>query len=298
MTEKVIENDEIIKLILARQKISYLESLLNKNFIKSILENDINNTSKNYILDDLLEYLGCGNAIISETKPGPYPVISNVKTNNGEATKSNSYCFDGSVLYTIGRSNYTCFIQHGKINTVKDVFVFKPRKKYNDELLKNTINESLSKSKNSKTIAINDLRNIKINITYDIFLDNSIKVKYMKEYIDKIYENLEDSLKEYYKNHSIENIDIIKFSDAFNFKTNINENKKINKPLISFYDNEFHIEIINNSVNKNYIYMYPKVDYINIEKTKILMNEFIKFKKNINNENIKELLVPIYFESD
>ena len=300
MSDKNDNDKNLIKLILRKQKINYIEKLINKEFIDILLDDsEINhkNENKEYLLSDVLEYLGTGNTVISNSNKGDYPVISTIVKNNGVVATTDTYKFDEPVLYTISRFNFICFIHHGKINTVKDVYVFKPKMNIDNEMFQKALNKKLLEMKNNEesALTINKLNNLKIDLCNDIST-NCLKDDYTKQSLDNISNKLKEIFNEYYQSHSIENIDLIKFEDIFQIGEPKRVCNSIKNPLFSFHNKQFHIEIPEQSIYKDYIYFKSKIDYINYEKTIYLMNEFIKYKDNISKDNIKNLIVPIYFE--
>ena len=294
-------DNKIINLILVRQKMNYLEKLINKTLTKIIL-NDFTKTDneeneyKIYKLTDLLDYIGTGKSTTNNNNKGAYPIITTLKTNNGIHSYIDTYEFDDDNLFTIGRGNGVCFIQHGKFSAIKDVYVFKPKDNFNYEILQKIINEELSKL-SVERYSINIISNLKLRVPLDLFLTTSEK-DYVKEPVDSIFKNIEEAVKKYYEDNSIENIELIKFSDIFTiFKLNSSV-KIINRQCFNFDNNLFKICLPGESINSKTLYFKSNVDYINIEKTIYLMNEFIKFKDNIDKNNISELLVPVYFITD
>lgn len=289
-------DDNIMKIILARQKINILEKLIHKKFINIILEgNDSSNINESniYTVQDLLEYIGPGSVTVSKSKPGIYPLITNLSDNNGIYSTIDTYHFEADTLFTIGRNNFKCFIQHGKIDAVKDVYVFKPKNQYNYELLQKILNEKLASLKNKDGLSIAVLKNIKLNIPIEVLIAD--KYEALKNNIENVYNSIENDFDEYYSKHFINNIDMIKFIDAFYIFTVDSSVHSINKPIFKFIDNVFSIALPNESISQKTMYFKPRVDYIDIEKTVSLMNEFIKFKDNINKDNIKNIKVPIFF---
>ena len=301
-----VSDKDIIRTILARQKINYIKKVLNKEFVKIILNDDFRVNSKKpnenvFILSDLLEYLGIGDVVINSNKKGSYPVISNTKTNNGIVTKTNTYKFNEPILFTISRVSYVCFIQHGKINTTKDIWVFKPTMKINEKILQDIINIELMKIKSSSNASLANVKNMKLELPIEAFLDNEHKkitqYDYIKHSIDNIYDDLELSFEEYYKNHSISNVDMINFSDIFKIINTSDSKNIIAKLMFNFSNNTFGISKPGSAINKNSLYFITEIEYINYEKTIYLMNEFIKFIDNVSIDSIKNMKFPIYFEA-